>query len=162
MRIIVLFASALCAGSVAIAQSSSSFTIALDGGHALPSNNSSIIGVGTVSVDSQDVLSGLVDIYWGDRTITSVGLFQSPSPADLGQTKGQFLFQSTIGPWVPQSGPEFPGADVYHISVPLSSSDIQNLRAGNLWVNVSTANYPNGEFGAKSSQCLNLLSSRLL
>jgi hypothetical protein len=145
MKIIVLFAWSICACTSGIAQSTTQFGIALDAGHALPSNNSSIIGAGSFSVDSQDVLNGVVDVYWGDRTITAVGLFQSSLATALGQPKAQFSFQISVAPWVPQNGPAFPGADQYRISVPLTSSDLQELRAGNWWVNVSTANYPNGE-----------------
>ena len=123
------------------AQGTIEFVASFSGSKAVPANSSTIIGTGRFSLFG-DSFTGIAGVWWGEREVIQVEIFRSTSPSELGIPLHQLTYFRSEAPSIEEG---FPGADEYSFTTTISPADIQDLLAGNWYVNVSTIGFPNGE-----------------
>lgn len=126
--------------ATALGQGTIQFLTTPDGAHAVPVHASFRISSGEFALFSDGSFSGVVGVTHFPSP-TAVSIYSSTSPTLLG-TKVYDLVPGLE--WVGGHDGS-PGGQNFDFNRTLGSTEVNDLIAGNWWINVSTTDFPNGE-----------------
>jgi hypothetical protein len=124
----------LCCGTIA-----QDFTATITSDQALPPSGSQMAGHAQFTLSNEGLFWSHVWVDFAQDTDT-VTIFRSSSRSDLGVSLFSVPLVGGYGP-----GLTSPPGYIFDGPVTFNASQIADLYAGNLWINVETPDFPNGE-----------------